>query len=258
MRMEREIVDHPSAIVHFFLDRTTEVNLRPSCEIVLQQEVFRNHLPERSLACIFDNQERPKFLDNSRLGLNFYGFTAYLRRPDFSSDVASWPRELLACVWEGTAYRFDVVIYLRSRTCQSHTSTIITFAHEIQHFIQYGKHRKLWLANRHLQSICTRRVPPWHFPHEYEAILKSKQVAEAVLTPKEVRVHAEHEREAEQTAESGDLKKWDFFLDLDAREDFRLLERTDSLVDECRANLLQKFPAKTLGDPDYSKEKWWE
>src|SRR5260370_10622927 len=43
---------------------------------------------------------------------------------------------------------FDHGIYLHGSTCTDETSLTMTFAHELQHFVQYGFRPKLWAENR--------------------------------------------------------------------------------------------------------------
>jgi hypothetical protein len=230
-----------------FLDPSRKSVLWPQCENVLSHEHFQN-LPQRSLICIFDNEERQAFVNEPSLGENFCGFT----KPGLRG-VASWPPDILRCVWDDKKALCDDAIYLRSRTCKSQIGTVITFAHEMQHFMQYGNHRKVWQANHDLRACVKGRFPQWHFPHEREALLVSRQVAEAVLCPLEVQRYAEQEREREQVERPGDLRKWEFLLSLNVREKFDFLEETKTLVNEHRECLKQHFPYR-----DYSKEKWWE
>jgi hypothetical protein len=244
-----------------FLDPSKESELWPKCQSVLNHEHFRYKLPQKSLACIFDNEERSYFTNPQRLGKNFCGFTTQVCEPKFSTDMPNWPPEILRCVSDGSKYFCDVTVYLRNRTCQSQTGTVITFAHELQHFTQYGNSRKAWLANRHLQRIyrlCQQRVPPWHFPYEYEALLVSKQVAEEVLSPGEVRDYTEQECEHEQIERVEDLKKWEFFLRLDVREEYDLLEKTKIEVRKCRDYLEEYCQTDNSDAPDYSKDEWWK
>jgi hypothetical protein len=226
---------------------------------VLCHEHFRRKLPQKSLVCIFDNEERSKFTNTPSLGKNFRGFTIPICEPKFQTEVRSWPPDILKCVLDGNKFLCDITIYLRNQTCESQTGTVITFAHEVQHFTQYGGHRKVWLANRHLKDgrLFQGRLPPWHFPDEYEALLVSKRVAETVIGRDEIRVYAEQERDRELVECKGDLKKWEFFLCLDVDEEFDLLKRTTSLVNERREYLGEYFPACSSDDPDYSKEEWW-
>lgn len=244
-----------------FLDPSKKSVLWPKCQSVICHKHFRRNLPQKLLVCIFDNEERSYFTNPQRLGENYCGFTTTVCEPKFNIDVPNWPPEIRQCVSDGSKYHCDVTIYLRNRTCQSQTGTVITFAHEMQHFMQYGNSRKIWLANRNLKCIyrrCQQRVPQWHFPYEYEALLVSKQVAEDILSPGEVRDYAVQEREREQIERVGDLKKWEFFLDLDVREQFDLLERTKIEVKKCRDYLEAYFPVHNNDDPYYSNDEWWK
>jgi len=242
-----------------FRDHSKKAELEPVCEEVLKH--FQ--IPQQKLIAIFDDKERSEFISSRYLGENFCGFFNAIRR--FGRDFVDWPPDILKHVWDYKVYgkqdwRCDVVIYLRNRTCESPTGTAITFAHELQHFMQYENSRKVWWANRHLQDsrLVQGRLPPWHIPTEYEALLVSKQVTEKVLGPDNVRDYAEQAKDREQIECEGDPKKWEFFLRLDVCEEFDLQKRTTSLINECRESLQKYFPACKRDDPDYSKDDWSE
>ena len=248
------------SILPRFLDPRKEFELWPKCQSVLRDEHFRQHLLQNSVACLFDGEERREFVE--RDGENYCGFFCPVCEPNAQPEVKEkWPPDILKYVWDGNRFLCDAAVYLRNRTCQSPTGVVITFAHEMQHLTQYGKSRKVWLAIRDLKRVFRQfgqgRLPPWHFPDEYEALLVSRQVAERVLDPVTVREFAEQERELERAQQEGDLKKWEFFLCLDVREDFDLLQATIPLVDKDRENLRMIFSADDDG-PDYTKERWWE
>jgi hypothetical protein len=237
-----------------FLDPSKKKELWPKCEKVLQLENF-DKLPQYSAVCLFDNvDDRQAFLGSYALGKEFCGFFRALREPLSRNEY--WPRDILQHIRDDTGQLYDVVIYLRQRTCQSEVGTVITFAHELQHFMQYGFSRKVWSANhciKDLPEIWRKKLPPWSLPYEYEAQLVSKRSAERVFDKKMVELFAKQRKEAKS-----DPKKWEFFLGLNVQESFNLLQRTIELVDENREALLERFPAKINIGIDFAKERWWE
>jgi hypothetical protein len=223
--------------------------LEPLCRKVLEH--FQ--LPNLSLICIFDDEERPEFTASDKYGENLCGiFFEYVR--DFRQAC---PDDLDEYVWKEERFLCDVVIYLRYRTCLSLTGMTITFAHELQHFMQLGFNYKAFRANclllHYLRCWKKDQRPLWKFPHEYEAPLVSKRVSELVLTRDMVSSYTEQKIE-----EKNDLEKWRFFQGLDAAESFDLLERTKPLVNQYREELKENFRTTNTKEPDFTKENWWE
>jgi hypothetical protein len=200
MPMDQELIEL------IFRGECKRAELEPLCKEVLKH--FQ--LPKQRLIAIFDDKERDEFTSSPLLGETFCGFFRAVRR--FSCGPVRWPPEIMEHVWDKQDWRCDVVIYLRSRTCQSPTGTAITFAHELQHFMQYGLRNKAWQASHDIQRIFEesgRRSFPWDFPHEFEAQVVSRKVAESedVRGKDEVRRYAEQQIELER-----DRRKWEFFL----------------------------------------------
>src|SRR6266704_1647318 len=80
---------------------------------------------------------------------------------------------------------FDHLIYVHGSICADETGLIMTFAHELQHFVQYGYQRKLWAANALLPRlpdylIRANRLKWFYIPIEREARLVAKRVAETL------------------------------------------------------------------------------
>ena len=103
-----------------FRDKTRDSEMRPVCDKVLQQF----DLPKRSLVCIFDDQERPGFLQHPEIGVNFCGFFSPIRQSGIGNGV--WAPELVTHVWDTGRRKFayDAAIYLRKRTCDALTGMV--------------------------------------------------------------------------------------------------------------------------------------
>jgi len=76
---------------------------------------------------------------------------------------------------------FDHIIYVYGSTITDETGLILTFAHELQHFIQYGYQRRLWAANLLLpylpESVIRATGLRWFgIPAEREARITAKRV----------------------------------------------------------------------------------
>ena len=153
--------------------------------------------------------------------------------------------------------------YLAHGVSKSSTAAVITFAHEMQHLVQYEFSHKVYLASDYVKRILTAeddRFRPWNSPHEHEALLISKKVSEVILGQKIVRRFAEERRvEAEKEQQWNESEKWRFFLDeLNAHESFDLLKRTIPLVGQNRDALVEKFPPNDSAEPDFTKANWWD
>jgi hypothetical protein len=248
MPLERKLVNL------IFRDNSNRPELEPLCGEVLKH--FQ--LPQRSLICIFDDEERPVFLDSLSLGMNYCGFFVPVRK---FGRCFQWPQPILNHAYnsdwldpEPKGWRCDVVIYLWDRTCNNSIGTVITFAHELQHFMQYGHNYKTWRADGLVKEVYPGEpMAPWRLPCEYEAQLISKRVANGILGVDVVTNYAE-----QKIQEENDPEKWSFFQGLDPEESFNLLDRTKPWVNEYREVLKERFPAQSSEAPDFIKDNWWE
>jgi hypothetical protein len=127
-----------------FRDGSKKPALEPLCQRVLE----KYQLPQHSLICIFDDKERPEFIASDKYGENLCGLFEPVRK--FHSEC---PDDLDEYVLVNERFLCDVVIYMRCRTCHSPAGMVITFAHELQYFMQYGCKSKVYQANQHLLHI---------------------------------------------------------------------------------------------------------
>ncbi len=227
---------------------------KPALESLCQSVLESYQLPLRSLSCIFDDEERTEFTDY--FGESFCGFFSPVRQ--FGTQGLRWPQDILNHVWVseglGCDWKCDAVIYIRRRTCDSKIGAVITFAHELQHFRQYGSNYKVWRAEGLCKQVYSGEpLAPWRFPSEFEAQLVSKRIAKIIFGDKIVTGYAKQKIE-----EESDPEKWKFFQGLDSEVSFDLLERTQPWVEEYRETLKERFPAHNSDEPDFAKDKWWE
>lgn len=247
----------PAKPVFYFFDEERKIALEPLCSKVIE----RFELPNYSVACIFDDREREAFSNAPEFGEYLCGFFRPVRA--FGTGSMNWPQEILEIlrrvdqpfVYGKDYWLFDTVIYVRRRICQSEVGAMITFAHELTHLIQYGFHRKIRLAEKRVFCGVYDGPPmaPWLLPTEHDAQLNSKRVADVILGGDRIEAYA-----AEQIEQEFDPEKWRFFLELDIQESFDLTREVDNWVRKYKAALIERFPAASSEEPDFTRDNWWE
>jgi hypothetical protein len=125
-----------------------------------------------------------------RIGAANRGFNEPLCEPLF--DMTLWfyyPDDLkdLILVEDSSGLVFDHVIYLQGSACGSEVGLTITFAHELQHFVQYMTNRKLWAQNTLIQNVPDSGLNWFDIPTEREARIVSIRVAESLFGAGQVR-----------------------------------------------------------------------
>jgi len=244
MQMEKEPIEL------IFCDNFKKAELEPLCLRILKH--FQ--APNYSLIVIFDDCERKEFESH---GAEFCGFFIPIREhtDKFGSDSVTmqWPDDILKHIYIDQELRCDVLIYLRYRTCKSATGTAITFAHELQHLMQYGFSYKVWRACFDIRSVTGGSAKfPWDIPDEHDAQVVSRKIAcgDDICGKQEVWRYAQ-----EQIELGRDPEKWKFFIGLDAEVPFNFLDATIPLVDVHRDAL--KEIHNDDGGPDYDEDIWW-
>jgi hypothetical protein len=216
--------------------------LDPLCQSVLKH--FQ--LPSLRLLCFFDDDNPPCL--EQEIGATYRGLHVRLKG---SGTWPSYIQQLFLDSRGGLA--FDNVIYLPGRTCAAEAGAVITFAHELEHFVQFGGVYKVLVANQllyqHLPSLDpANTAKAWNIPHEQDAMIISKRVAEAVLGPEVVSKHAES-----RIAAQDDPLYWEYFQSLNADVSFDLLDQTIPWVNKFRPQLLG-LQQSTV---DFSQSEWW-
>ena len=139
--------------------------------------------------------------------------------------------------------------------------------------MQYGYSRKVWAANtilyQRIRAYGNTTATVIDIPHERDANIISKRVAEAVCGKEAVRGFAEGRVRqfadiAGQGHESAKAEKarWEFFRDVSSSTQFDVLEATIPLVEK------YKFALSTDEDEscrqlreefniDFSHQQWW-
>lgn len=225
-----------------FKSNDLRTTLEPPCLHVLQQFQF----PDRRLICFFDDEDPACFA--RRFGSGYRG----LHTPVKGSGY--FPPYISRYFFDPSGgFAFDNVIYLRGSTCRVQAGAVITFAHELQHFVQYGCSYKALVANTLLYGHLPKFDPvhglqAWDIPHEREAMIVSKRVAEATIGRDAVIGHA-----SSQIAAASDAGYWQCFQSLSSASPFDLLAETKKLVEQYRRQL-RGLNQKEI---DFSKPDWY-
>lgn len=163
---------------------------------------------------------------------------------------------------------FKHLIYIRKSTCTNVTGFVLTLAHELQHVNQYVKAREISRANsllyhqvRQIDPATTLRAID--IPHEREANIVSKKIAEAVCGEDTVEAFAvEQIRQFAELAKTGDSDaaservRWEVFQSLDTSAPFDLQAETISLFNKYKPQIIALDLGKHYGI-DATKEQWW-
>jgi hypothetical protein len=231
---------------------TNESSLKPLC-----LEVEKHFgLPARRLYRFFAVED-DVYLANL-MGSHFRGFhiplsgrnvlPEYLRdcffRPYDEFDVGVAFEEMVA---------FDNLIYIRHDTCSDQVGCVITYAHELQHFVQYGHTPRLWAVNSALYHNLGQFDPtatPIDIPQEREANIVSKRVAERACGAEAVRKYAEEQIGFMECAnEPAQAARWVFFRDVPPSTDYDVLTATVPFV--------EKYKSQIDFGIDVNQSNWW-
>ena len=106
------------------------------------------------------------------------------------------PDHIRSSVFDGNVPLYQNLIYLYATTCQSEVQFVMTFAHELQHYIQRKTAPELWAANSLIPNLNERSLRDlglgWcDIPHEREARIVSKRAAIKVFGESRVMAHIE-------------------------------------------------------------------
>lgn len=217
------------------------------------EEVFRQFdLPNYRLLCCFDDEEHSWLAD--QWGLHFQGAST----PVISSGIL--PDFVNEVLFDSGGIAFDFLIYLPGRTCHAdETLFVVTFAHELQHYLQWANTRKLWKVGYILYWNLTtfdavRGWRPWDVPTEREAMVASKRVAEQIFGKEKVKEFVEKKTSADEH----DKQEWQVFGGLASTGDYDLLAETKPFVENYRDQLIGLTHSDTEDvKVDFSKPDWW-
>jgi hypothetical protein len=179
---------------NFNYSEENEALLKPLCHQIESHFTF----PAKRLCRYFATSEDSYF--RQMCGEHYRGF--HVPR----SSCPTLPPYLVHCFYHSfdpfksdvpfeETIAFDNLIYVRDTTCQEGgVGFALTYAHELQHFIQHGHTPSLSAVNSTLYQNLKQFEPNTiaiDIPHEREANIVSKRVAESLFGVDAVREYAE-------------------------------------------------------------------
>ena len=183
-------------------------------------EYFGDVLPELDLKVLLDSAEWYELRERSgeeNRGV-FYRVNAH------TFEDANWPyhlRDQLATVDAVTLnlkFTCNAAVYLHDSTCQNLTALTMTLSHELQHFVQYGRDRRVWAYNIVVTNLCAETIEAlgleWQdIPIEFEARLVAKRACEAIVGTQATAVYIDER--VERGSLSRDVADWRFIRGID-------------------------------------------
>jgi len=229
-----------------------ESKLKPLCQKV--ESHF--NLPAKRLYRYFAIEDDPYLA--GLMGVHFRGFHVPLSGrndlPEYLRDRFFRPFEEydLSMTFEQMV-AFDNLIYVRHDTCADPVGCVITYAHELQHFMQHGHTPRLWAVNSalyHNLGAFDVTATPLDIPHEREANIVSKRIAEKICGDGAVRKYAVEQilfmEAAHEPAQAG---RWVFFRDVPPSTEFDVLAATVPFV--------EKYKGRIDFHVDVNQPEWW-
>src|ERR1700723_609232 len=196
-------------------------------------------LPPARLLCFFDSQDCWAFKDETMgFGKANRGLSGPIKKP---TDLQNWPWDVIECVfpslYDNTA-AFDFVIYLHDSTCEDPIAMTMPFAHELQHFVQWGTMRAVFQANEKFRG---RRLESGtgfdshEMPIEKDARIVAKRIA--------IRIHGREAvdsyiaRNIANPVNDGDSRNWIFIEGLDVSKPYDVEVETKLFGDKLASHL---------------------
>jgi hypothetical protein len=247
----------PPVVIVRSADIGIESQRRGAAQRVIAQ--FGNQIPGLRLLCFFDDKDWKTFKDCFGIAnRGFYkplkseplpGWPDYLRKLVFDESPTAAPRQLA----------FDHVTYLHGSTCANEVSLTMTFAHELQHFVQHSNAVDVWAANTLISQLGTTTMAAvglrWcDIPHEREARIVSKRTTEQLFGAQLVGEHIDA-RIAEFLTE-GDESDWEYIRELATSTSYDLVQETKLFfprLRDHRSELEQVLEALRCKDPDFER-----
>jgi hypothetical protein len=181
-------------------------------------EQFGNQLPDRRLLCFFDDNDCQALKDC--LGVANRGFYAPVKETELWPEWPNYLTDLILGDDSASSWTcaFDHLIYLHGSTCTNEIGLTMTFAHELQHFVQNANVPKLRAENLLVSNLSKDTIKllglKWSdVPIEREARIVSKRIARNLFGPDPVRQFID-EKIAEGLTAS-DAADWRFVQEIE-------------------------------------------
>lgn len=256
-------------------DEEREAKLMPQCLAVFNEFAF----PTQRIYVYIARAEEPDFTNPHSPTAQGKFFRGIQISPE---DMHHLPSHLQACVFKPDSelmylentptfmemLAFENLVYIRNSTCIDPIGFVLTLAHELQHVTQRYKSRKILSANSMLYHNLAKTIDrqttltPIDIPHEQDANVVSKRVAETIFGPELVRKYAEVQISLfEDLSRCGDRDahaehvRWKFFNQYDSSVPYDLQAKTIPLVEQYKSRISPAL-AKQFG-LDLKKDQWW-
>jgi hypothetical protein len=155
---------------------------------------------------------------------------------------------------------FDNGVYVYGSTCADETALIMTFAHELQHFVQYGFNRRLWAEGQLITRLPRELINAiglnWpDIPHEREARIEAKRVGLKLCGADAVTQYID--RRISENVTANDVEDWRFSQQMDPSVPFDLSRETKRIFQRLRPyrqaleNVLREMRADSVYGSDY-------
>jgi len=179
---------------------------------------FGDGVPDLRLLAFFDDQDcEPLKRELGKANRGLYmplkpgggGINGWYTLPEYVQE-AVFPAEPPLYKVQKVA---DHLIYLHGSTCANRTSLVMTFSHELQHFVQYGKSPELWAASTVLLNwkkdfYKTAPLRMFDIPIELDARTISKRIAVNLCDTESVNSYIENKIAEAITPD--DVEDWEF------------------------------------------------
>jgi hypothetical protein len=143
-----------------------------------------DELPDSRLLCFFDDEDWQAL--KAKRGIANRGFYEHIRKGHLPLWWSESPNHLREALMVDGEVAFSDLIYVHGSTCSNEVGLTMTFAHELQHFIQHGTVLGLWAANTLIpnlpKDVITALGLTWcDVPFEREARIVSKRATEELF-----------------------------------------------------------------------------
>ena len=198
-------------------------------------------LPRGRLLCFFDSEDCGAFKDEIiGFGKANRGVSVPISKP---SSLRGWPDEIVSIIYPSWSLddknrTFDFVTYLHDSTCEDPVAMTMTFAHELQHFVQCGTMRAVFEANEAFRALRLKSGDGFdshELPIEKDARIVAKRIAIRILGRKAVDQYIA--RNIANPVNDGDRRNWSFISGLDVSKPYDLEVETKLFGQELESRL---------------------
>jgi len=199
-------------------------------------------LPPGRLLCFFDDQDHCVF-KNENVG--FGEANRAVSGPVWTpADLRDWPLDIIRHVFSSHSLddnkpAFDFVIYVHNSTCEDPVGLTMTFAHELQHFVQWATMRSVWKANERFKDWAQNfetGLYSHNLPIEKDARIVAKRIA--------IRIHGREavdryiEKNIASPVNDLDGRNWRFIESIDVAKPYDVEVETEMLDSELKSRPL--------------------